>query len=58
MTQEDCLLETWRIEEDLRSQYLLVYEPPPRTVRGELRRVRVEMAGEGLRARTLTAYYP
>ena len=47
-----------RIEEDLRSQYLLVYEPPPRTVRGELRRVRVEMAGEGLRARTLTAYYP
>lgn len=47
-----------RIEEELRSQYLLVYKPPPRTVRGELRRVRVEIEGEGLRARTLTGYYP
>lgn len=47
-----------RIEEELRSQYVLVYEPPPRTVRGELRRVRVEMARPGLRARTLSAYYP
>ena len=47
-----------RIEEELRSQYLLVYKPPPRSQGSSLRRVRVEVAGEGLAARTLTAYYP
>ena len=47
-----------RIEEDLRSQYLLVYEADPREVRRELRAVRVEVEGDGLRARTLHGYYP
>ncbi len=47
-----------RIEEELRSQYLLVYRSPPRSQGSGLRRLRVDLAGEGLRARTLTAYYP
>jgi len=45
-----------QIEEDLRAQYLLVYEAPPGG--GELRRVSVEVLREGLRARTLRGYYP
>ena len=47
-----------QIEEELRSQYLLVYEAAPREVRRALRTVRVEVAREGHRARTLNGYYP
>ena len=46
-----------RIEEELRSQYLLVYDPPA-TGRRELRRVEVEVLGEGLTARSIQGYYP
>lgn len=45
-----------RIEEELRSQYLLVY-PSPGERRGTFRRVEVEMVGEGLEARTVKGYY-
>lgn len=47
-----------RIEEELRSQYLLVYRSPPRSRGSGLRRVQVKVEGDGLRARTLTGYYP
>ena len=47
-----------RIEEELRSQYLLVYEAAPRETNKTLRTVRVELGREGLRARTLKGYYP
>ncbi len=46
-----------QIEEELRSQYLLVYEPPA-TGRRELRRVEVEVLREGLKARSIQGYYP
>ncbi len=46
-----------QIEEELRSQYLLVYEPPE-SRRRELRRVEVEVLREGLRARSSHGYYP
>ena len=46
-----------QIEEELRSQYLLVYEPPA-TGRRELRRVEVEVLREGLKARSIHGYYP
>ncbi len=46
------------IEEDLRTQYLLVYRSPPREHRHELRTVRVLMDDPTWKARTLHAYYP
>ncbi len=46
-----------QIEEELRSQYLLVYEPPA-SGRRELRRVEVEVLREGPRARSSLGYYP
>lgn len=46
------------IEEDLRSQYLLVYRSPAKTQRHELRTVRVEMSDPSWKARTLHGYYP
>ncbi len=46
-----------QIEEELRSQYLLVYEPPP-SGRRELRLLEVEVLREGLRARSSHGYYP
>ncbi len=46
------------IEEDLRSQYLLVYEPPPRSASDSFRKVRVQVARPGAKARTLSGYYP
>ena len=45
------------IEEELRSQYLLVYEPPA-DGRRDLRRVEVEVLREGLEARSIHGYYP
>jgi len=47
-----------RIEEELRSQYLLVYRSPAKKARGEIRTVQVEVLRAGLRARTLHGYYP
>ena len=47
-----------RIEQELRSQYLLVYPSPRQVRRGEIRNVEVTMLREGLRARTLNGYYP
>jgi hypothetical protein len=47
-----------RIEEELRSQYLLVYRSPPKQAGEEIRTVRVEVLREGLRTRTLHGYYP
>lgn len=46
-----------RIEQDLRSQYLLVYRPPD-TPRSQFRKVDVEVAGDDRRARTMEGYYP
>ncbi|RMH17820.1 MAG: VWA domain-containing protein [Acidobacteria bacterium] len=47
-----------QIEEDLRSQYLLVYRPPAAGERA-FRRVEVELPGRPeLRARTIHGYYP
>ena len=46
-----------QIEEELRSQYLLVYEPPD-TGRRDLRRVEIEVLREGLEARSIHGYYP
>ncbi len=46
-----------QIEEELRSQYLLVYEPPA-TGRRDLRRVEVQVLREGLEARSIHGYYP
>ncbi|MEM7353845.1 MAG: VWA domain-containing protein [Acidobacteriota bacterium] len=47
-----------QIEEELRSQYLLVYEPPPKTQRHEFRRVEIKVSRDGLRARSIHGYYP
>ncbi|MCP3957944.1 MAG: VWA domain-containing protein [bacterium] len=47
-----------RIEEELRSQYLLVYEPPQNGRRHELRRVEVTVSRPGLRTRSIHGYYP
>jgi Ca-activated chloride channel family protein len=46
------------IEDELRSRYLLAYQPkaPPRT--GEYRQVEVRVAGDGLRVKTIRGYYP
>ncbi len=46
-----------QIEEELRSQYLLVYEPPANGDR-ELRRIEVEILRDGLKARSINGYYP
>ncbi len=46
-----------QIEEELRSQYLLVYDPPV-TGRRDLRRVEVEVLRDGLEARSIHGYYP
>ncbi len=46
-----------RIEQDLRSQYLLVYRPPAKSRRA-FRRVEVDVLRAGLEARTLHGYYP
>jgi hypothetical protein len=46
------------IEDELRSRYLLAYQPkaPPRE--GEFRAVEVRVAGAGLRVKTIRGYYP
>ncbi|HSM14872.1 MAG TPA: VWA domain-containing protein, partial [Thermoanaerobaculia bacterium] len=45
------------IREELGSQYLLTYQPP-RRADDAWRSVAVEVAGEGLEARTIRGYYP
>lgn len=47
-----------RIEEELRSQYLLVYQPAPGTSDMEFRTVRVEVQRPGLSTRNIHGYYP
>lgn len=45
------------IDEELRSQYLLTYTPPPR--KGDKwRKIEVKMTPSGLEARTISGYYP
>jgi Ca-activated chloride channel family protein len=46
------------IADELRSRYLLAYQPkaPPR--QGEFRQVEVRVAGDGLRVKTIRGYYP
>jgi VWFA-related protein len=46
------------IADELRSRYLLAYQPnaPPRA--GEYRQVEVRVAGDGLRVKTIRGYYP
>ncbi len=46
------------IEQDLRSQYLLVYRPEAGKPRTEFRTVTVEVSRVGLKARTIHGYYP
>ncbi len=47
-----------RIEEELRSQYLLVYQPPTNDPQHEFRRVNVTVKQPGLKARSIHGYYP
>ncbi len=46
-----------QIEQDLRSQYLLLYRPPVKAG-SEFRQVEVEVLRSGLKARTIHGYYP
>ncbi len=46
------------IEQDLRSQYLLVYEASNRGSRGGFRRIEVELSRDELEAITIRGYYP
>ena len=45
-----------RIEEDLRSQYLLVFQSPPGEA--DFRPLREESTGPGLRCRSIRGYWP
>lgn len=47
-----------RIDAQLRSQYLLTYRSPSTRPRDQFRTVKVEVAGEGLVARTISGYFP
>ena len=47
-----------QIEQDLRSQYLLVYPAPEGKGRGTFRRIDVEVDRPGLRTRSIRGYYP
>ncbi len=55
LDQLDAVYE--QIEKDLRAQYLLVYAPPSKTT-NDFRRVTVDVAPDGLAARTIHGYYP
>jgi Ca-activated chloride channel family protein len=46
------------IEDELRSRYLLAYQPRALLREGEFREVEVRVAGEGLRVKTIRGYYP
>jgi VWFA-related protein len=47
-----------QIESELRSRYLLVYQPARGTETGEFRRVEVEVAGAGREVKAIRGYYP
>jgi len=47
-----------RIQEDLRSQYLLVYQSPLSTQHDRFRSVEVEVKRHGAKAKTIRGYYP
>ncbi len=55
-TNKDLARALARIEEDLRSQYLLAYAPPEGQ-RGVFREVEVEVLRPGLEARTIRGYF-
>jgi Ca-activated chloride channel family protein len=46
------------IEDELRSRYLLAYQPAIPGHDGEFRQVEVQVAGDGLRVKTIRGYYP
>ena len=47
-----------QIEDELRSRYLIAYEPSAALRAGEFRPVEVRVAGAGLRVKTARGYYP
>ncbi len=47
-----------QIEDELRSRYLIAYEPSAAPRAGEFRPVEVRVAGAGLRVKTARGYYP
>jgi VWFA-related protein len=47
-----------QIEDELRSRYLIAYEPSAALRAGEFRPVEVQVAGAGLRVKTARGYYP
>jgi Ca-activated chloride channel homolog len=47
-----------QIEDELRSRYLIAYEPNGAPRAGEFRSVEVRVAGAGLRVKTARGYYP
>jgi hypothetical protein len=47
-----------QIEDELRSRYLLAYQPNVAPRAGEFRPVEVRVAGAGLRVKTAGGYYP
>jgi Ca-activated chloride channel family protein len=46
------------IEDELRSRYLLAYQPTAAPRQGEFRAVEVRAAGDGLQVKTIRGYYP
>jgi Ca-activated chloride channel family protein len=46
------------IEDELRSRYLLAYQPKAAPRAGEFRTVEVRVAGDGMRVKTIRGYYP
>jgi len=46
------------IEDELRSRYLLAYQPKDAPRAGEFRPVEVRVAGDGMRVKTIRGYYP
>jgi len=46
------------IEDELRSRYLLAYQPKAAPRAGEFRAVEVRVAGDGMRVKTIRGYYP
>ena len=46
------------IEDELRSRYMLAYQPKAAPRAGEFRTVEVRVAGDGMRVKTIRGYYP
>lgn len=54
---DDLALEFRKIEEELRSQYVLSYTPTNSKLDGTLRKIRIEMVDDKYKARTRQSYY-